>query len=677
MASIASTDRSFTEIERLNWTLSAITNVNRVLVRAQTESELFTGACKALTRRGLFALAWVGVPRDDKLRSVEIFAAAGRARDYLEDVKISWGDGPNGDGPTGRAVRSGAIQVNNKMDENIQFRPWRRKAAEFGLKSSFVLPIKLPADRLGCVLSIYSERLQAFGKSEIKLFEQLGADLEFGVDVLRTRAAYKTVLTQAEEQDRRLGIMGSVWENSAEGVMITDSDNKIISVNPSFSRLSGYMEDDVLGKDPSILASGRHQQSFFAEMWRSVAQHGHWQGDVVNRDRYGKEFTAWLNISAVKDRNGILMNHVGSFFDVTQERRAQQSLRREKLFSDSMMESMPGIIYFYDRHGHFLRWNKNFMQVSGYDAAEIAQMHPLDFFAVDQKPLLRQRIDEVMATGESSVEASLVTKDRRAIPYLFTGRRLTFDGAEFLVGVGVDISKRKAAETELSDYATRLQAISRQLLNVQESERRRLGRELHDTVGQELAAVNLNLSIVFNLLPAEAPVAMVGRLADSQSLLNEASQHLREVMVELRPPGLDDLGLIAALKDHALRVGRRAALRIAVTGTEPTPRLEPMVAIALFRIAQEALNNVVKHAHAARVSIDLRSRQNRLLLEIADDGAGFHHRLPGRRIESMGMMTMRERAEAIGGKVAVRSAIGKGTKILVTLPRAAASAAAP
>lgn len=676
MVSTESSERSFTEIERLNWTLAAITNVNRVLVRAKSERKLFSGACRALTRQGFFALAWVGVPKNDEFRSVEIFATAGRARDYLEDFKISWGEGPYGDGPTGRAIKSGSLQVNNNINDSVQFRPWQQKAAQFGLQSSFVLPVKLPNGALVCVLTAYSERADAFGRREIKLFEQLGEDLGFGVDVLRTRAAYKSVLTQAEERDRRLSIMGSVLENSAEGVMITDSENKIISVNPAFSRLSGYMEDEVLGKNPAILSSGKHDRAFFAEMWRSIGLQGHWQGDIVNRDRYGKEFTAWLNISVIKDQDGAILNHVGSMYDVTQQRRAQNAIRREKSFSDAMMESMPGIMYFYDHNGRFLRWNKNFMDVSGYDAAEIRQMHPLDFFAAEEQPLLRQRIDDVFATGESNVEASFLTKDGRLIPYLFTGRRLIFDGADFLVGVGVDISKRKAAETELSDYADRLQAISRQLLNVQESERRRLGRELHDTVGQELAAVNLNLSILRSLLPPEATGAIVNRLADSQTLLEEASRHLREVMVELRPPGLDELGLIAALKDHALRVGRRTGMHIAVTGAEPTPRLEPTVAIALFRITQEALNNVVKHAHAAHVSIELRTQKNELLLEITDDGGGFDDRQPRNKTESMGMTTMSERAEAVGGKVAVRSAVGKGTTILVRLPRASSSAAA-
>ena len=107
--------RSVDEIRRLNWTLAAIRNVNRVLIRTQSEHDLFTGVCRALTRQGFFSLAWVGVPKDDAERSVEIFAAAGTARGYLKDLKISWGDGPYAAGPTGIAIKTGKIQVDNSM----------------------------------------------------------------------------------------------------------------------------------------------------------------------------------------------------------------------------------------------------------------------------------------------------------------------------------------------------------------------------------------------------------------------------------------------------------------------------------------------------------------------------------------------------------------------------------
>ena len=130
---------------------------------------------------------------------------------------------------------------------------------------------------------------------------------------------------------------------------------------------------------------------------------------------------------------------------------AEETLRNEKSFSDAMLESMPGMVYFYDANGRFLRWNRNMEEVSGYARDEIAQMHPLEFFTPAEQPLVAARIAEVLETGESWVEADLRSKDGHTTPYFFTGRRFVFDGMPCLVGVGVDVSDRKRAEGRLAE----------------------------------------------------------------------------------------------------------------------------------------------------------------------------------------------------------------------------------
>lgn len=124
----------------------------------------------------------------------------------------------------------------------------------------------------------------------------------------------------------------------------------------------------------------------------------------------------------------------------------RQLFDNEKLFTDTMLESMPGILYFYDADGRFLRWNRNFEHVSGYSGKEIAQMHPLDFFDGQDKEAVKQRIREVFETGESQIEASLICKDGTGKPHFFTGRRIVVHGKACLVGMGIDISLRKQME---------------------------------------------------------------------------------------------------------------------------------------------------------------------------------------------------------------------------------------
>ncbi len=142
-----------------------------------------------------------------------------------------------------------------------------------------------------------------------------------------------------------------------------------------------------------------------------------------------------------------------------ERRHAERTLGMERLFSDTMIDSMPGILYFYDTQGRFLRWNRNFERISGYSGREIAGMHPLDFFSRDERGLLEARIGEVFTRGEASVEASFVSKDGTARPYFFTGRRVEFEGQTCLVGVGIDIAEQRRAEAELREMQERFSAV--------------------------------------------------------------------------------------------------------------------------------------------------------------------------------------------------------------------------
>ena len=127
----------------------------------------------------------------------------------------------------------------------------------------------------------------------------------------------------------------------------------------------------------------------------------------------------------------------------------EAEVERERRFASSLIEAMPGVFYFYDERGRFLRWNRNFEQITGYSAEEIARMSPADFFRGDERELVQQRIAEVFARGEATVEASLTSKDGVSTPFFLTGRRLMLDGAPHLLGMGVDVSQRRVAEEAL------------------------------------------------------------------------------------------------------------------------------------------------------------------------------------------------------------------------------------
>jgi two-component system sensor histidine kinase UhpB len=232
-----------------------------------------------------------------------------------------------------------------------------------------------------------------------------------------------------------------------------------------------------------------------------------------------------------------------------------------------------------------------------------------------------------------------------------------------MVGACIDVTEQKTAEGALRAAAENLQALTRRLVEAEEAERRRIARELHDRVGQNLSALNMNLDI---LLGSLKDAALRRRLEDSLKLVDSTLQSIENVMADLRPALLDEYGLAAALAWYAGEYSQRTGINVSVESLEAHKDLRPEAAVALFRIAQEALNNAAKHSSAKRITVRLEEKDAALMLSVADDGSGFDAAEAPRG--RWGMTTMRERAEAAGGRLAVESSLGKGTTVRAVVP---------
>jgi signal transduction histidine kinase len=214
----------------------------------------------------------------------------------------------------------------------------------------------------------------------------------------------------------------------------------------------------------------------------------------------------------------------------------------------------------------------------------------------------------------------------------------------------------------------RAQSLSQQLLEAQEAERRHLARELHDEIGQALTAVKINLQAVQRSAGEGANPA---RIEESVAIVDRALQQVRNLSLDLRPSLLDDLGLVAALRWYLDRQAQRAGFAAEFTADPPGIRVPANLETACFRVAQEALTNVVRHAQAKRVRVELRQQGSELHLRIRDDGIGFEvpaARQRAARGGSLGLLGMQERVLLIRGRIEIHSAPGQGTEIHVSLP---------
>jgi two-component system sensor histidine kinase UhpB len=198
-----------------------------------------------------------------------------------------------------------------------------------------------------------------------------------------------------------------------------------------------------------------------------------------------------------------------------------------------------------------------------------------------------------------------------------------------------------------------------------------MSRELHDRVGQNLSALGFNLEYVRGQLSAASAEAIEDRLVDSLALLEETTDRVRDLMADLRPPMMEEGGLTDSLEWYARQYSVRTGLDIRVEDRTERHRLAPAAEIGLFRIFQEALTNVVKHAQAETVQVTLERVEDHYRLVVADDGVGFEPAPPGGMPSGqlrLGLLTMRERAEAINGRLRIESEPGQGTTVIAEVP---------
>lgn len=226
---------------------------------------------------------------------------------------------------------------------------------------------------------------------------------------------------------------------------------------------------------------------------------------------------------------------------------------------------------------------------------------------------------------------------------------------------------------ELEVSHERLRALSRRLFEVQEEERRRLARDLHDDVGQALTALKIQLE---SLARAGSEAAVRTRVDECVDTVQHTLERVRQLSLSLRPSQLDDLGLAAALRSHLDRQARVAGLQAHFEADEAPQELAPEIETACFRVAQEAINNVLRHARARNLWLRLFTTGGRLAISVRDDGRGFDLESVRRRAAdgaSLGLVGMEERMALAGGSFELRSAPGQGTVLLASFPLAAAS----
>ena len=393
----------------------------------------------------------------------------------------------------------------------------------------------------------------------------------------------------AREDARRRAFL--VLDSIEEGVMVCTSDRLIAAVNPAFTRVTGYLAEEALGRDPAFLGNQRlHPPGYHAEAMRCLLRDGRWQGEVYNRKRDGSPYVASMSLTAVRNSDGEVAHLIGVFSDITARKRAE------------------------------------------------AELHALS----------RELDARVVARTEELSAANARLQQ--------------------------EVTDRRRAEAALHQSREQLRQLAEHLQTVKEEERKRIAREVHDELGQNLLALRIDVSML-----AERSGARHRRLHQRASAvlanIDASIRSVRGIMNELRPAVLD-LGLQAAMEWQVGEFRKRSGLDCALVlpAEAVFGAISSEVGMVLFRSLQEALANVRRHAGASHVEVRLDQADRELTLTVADNGIGIapQHRSKG---GTFGLLGIAERVCALGGAFEIEQFVpGQGCALTMrfALPAAAA-----
>ena len=524
----------------------------------------------------------------------------------------------------------------------------RAAALADGLRSAFAFPV-LVQGKAVAFLEFYADSVRPVDPWLIAAAEIIGALIAHLIE--RSRAV------------RRQAQLAVIVENSSDAIFSSGLDGKLLTWNAAAERMFGYSAEEVTGQGFVMLVPTEERAAAASRVARvrSGIEVPSYEG--VRLGKGGRRIEIAGSVSPIRDLSGNVSGISLIFRDIGERKRAEH----ERAQLVAIVESSNDAILMRGLDRSILSWNAAAERLFGWSAQE-AVGQPIDLIVPPERTGTLRRFIEGAARDEAPgpVETTHVRKDGARIP-----TQVTFSPVKDAAGRVIAHSYTVRDMSELKHKEEALRQLSHRLRSVEEAERRAIARELHDRIGQDLSTLGLLLASLGARLPPALRDAVEKPLNDIQGLLKSMVANVRDVMAELRPPVLDDYGLLAALRQLATEFTQRTGIAAEVDGVELQPRLPSMVETAMFRISQEALNNVAKHARAKHVAISLHAATDRIVLEIADDGIGFDASQAPPDQRHWGLGTMRERAEEAGIAFALESTPGAGTRVVLEVERAA------
>ena len=487
------------------------------------------------------------------------------------------------------------------------------------------------------------------------------------------RRVVENALRQSEERYR------SLYHHTPAMLHSIDTQGRLVSVSDFWAEALGYQPQEVIGQPLTTFMTPASRRFAEEEVFPAFFRSGFCK-DVPYQflAKGGKTIDVLLSAIADRDEQGHLVRTLAVSIDVTERIRAEEALKRtqEELSRyskelerqvnlrtreiGSILKHTPAVVYFKDIHGRYLLVNSRYEELFQLKDADIRGSTDDEILPETVADQFRRGDRRVLAENRSCQAEEIIPQTDGVHTYLSVKFPVYDEGGSIrgVGGIATDITDLKKAQNQL-------RRLSGSIMANQEKERAAIARELHDELGQVLTALRMDaVWLQEKLKTGKAFIAE--RIAGMCRLIDQTINDVRTLAFHLRPGVLDDLGLVDALELYTSDFERRTGITcVFEPAVVPTP--SDTVATAAYRIAQEALTNVARHAKAGHVNVILGAESEHLVLAVQDDGRGFHiNRLP--EFEGLGLAGMRERAALAGGRLEIYTDTGHGTLVRFMVP---------